>query len=153
MNRAMLIGNLCADPETRATQSGTSVVTATLATNEKYTDREGNKVDKAEFHRLVLWGRVGEILAQYCRKGSQIFIEGQIQTRKWEDKAGQTRYTTEINVRQIEMLGSARNSRESAPPTETRTQSDEPEDIPSDMNTRLPTDMGTRLPEPDDLPF
>lgn len=106
LNKVILIGNLCADPENKTTPSGANVVNVSLATNESYKDKQGNKVDKAEFHRLVFWNRTSEIVAQYCKKGSQLYIEGTLQTREWTDNDGVKKYTTEIMVRNMQMLDS-----------------------------------------------
>ncbi len=105
LNKVTLIGNLGADPETRFTQDGTCVCNIRLATTEKYKNRNGEQVEKTEWHRVVLWGRLGEIANQYLKKGSQVYIEGKIETRKWQDKDGQDRYTTEIRANEMKMLG------------------------------------------------
>lgn len=105
LNKAMLIGNLGQDPETRYTQDGTCVCNIRLATTERYKDRNGQQQERTEWHRVVLWGKLGEIANQYLRKGSRVFIEGRIETRKWQDKEGQDRYTTEIRASEMKMLG------------------------------------------------
>ena len=98
LNKVMLIGRIQPnDPELRYTQNGQPVCTFKLVTDESYKDRDGNMVERSEWHNIVFWGKAGEIISQYMKKGSQIFIEGRIQTRKYEDKDGQTRYITEIN--------------------------------------------------------
>ena len=106
LNKVMLIGNLGRDPEVRYTQSGTAVANFTLATNERWTDRDGNRQERTEWHRIVVWGKQAEIASQYLRKGRQIFVEGSLQTREWTDKEGQKRYTTEIKAFNFQMLGS-----------------------------------------------
>jgi single-strand DNA-binding protein len=106
VNKAILIGRVQPnDPELRYTQTGQAVCSFKLVTDESYKDKEGNMVERAEWHHIVAWGKAGEIIAQYAKKGSQIFIEGRIQTRKYEDKDGQTRYMTEINVSEFSFLG------------------------------------------------
>jgi single-strand DNA-binding protein len=105
LNKAMLIGNLGQDPETRFTQDGTCVCNIRVATTERYKDRNGQQQERTEWHRVVLWGRLGEIANQYLKKGSRVFIEGRIETRKWQDKEGQDRYTTEIRASEMKMLG------------------------------------------------
>jgi len=105
LNKVMLIGNLGQDPETRFTQDGTCVCNIRLATTERYKDRNGQQQERTEWHRVVLWGRLGEIANQYLKKGSRVFIEGRIETRKWQDKEGQDRYTTEIRASEMKMLG------------------------------------------------
>ena len=105
LNKAMLIGNLGQDPETRYTQDGTCVCNIRLATTERFKDRNGQQQERTEWHRVVLWGKLGEIANQYLKKGSRVFIEGRIETRKWQDKEGQDRYTTEIRASEMKMLG------------------------------------------------
>ncbi|HBX66967.1 MAG: single-stranded DNA-binding protein [Balneola sp.] len=106
LNKAMLIGNLGQDPEVRYTQSNTAVATLSIATSERYKDSNGEYQEKTEWHRVVAWGRTAEICQQYLTKGSKVYIEGPIQTRQWEDKDGQKRYTTEIKALQLTMLDS-----------------------------------------------
>lgn len=106
LNKAMLIGNLGQDPEVRYTQSNTAVATLSIATSERYKDSNGEYQEKTEWHRVVAWGRTAEICQQYLSKGSKVYIEGPIQTRQWEDKDGQKRYTTEIKALQLTMLDS-----------------------------------------------
>ena len=106
LNKVMLIGRLGQDPEVRYTQSNTAVATLNLATNERYKDSNGEYQDKTEWHRVVAWGRTAEICQQYLTKGSMIYVEGPLQTREWEDKQGQKRYTTEVKALQMTMLDS-----------------------------------------------
>ncbi len=105
LNKVLLIGNLGADPESRSMPSGGSVVNLRLATSSQWTDRDGNRQERTEWHRVVLFGRQAEIAAQYLRKGRQIFVEGRLQTRQWQDQQGQTRYTTEVVAQGFQMLG------------------------------------------------
>jgi len=104
MNKALLIGNLGSDPEVRETNGGTAVANFTVATTE-VRRKDGEREEHTEWHRVVAFGRLAEICGEYLSKGSKVFIEGRIQTRKWEDKDGGARYTTEIVVNQMEMLG------------------------------------------------
>jgi single-strand DNA-binding protein len=106
INKVILIGNLGGDPELRSTPGGTSVATFTLATNETWNDKDGAKQERTEWHRIVAWGRLAEICGQYLRKGRQVYIEGRLQTRTWEDKQGNQRKTTEVVARDMQMLGS-----------------------------------------------
>src|SRR6056300_1113472 len=106
LNKAMIIGRLGADPEVRFTQSNTAVATMNVATNERYKDSSGEMQERTEWHRVVAWGRLAEICQQYVKKGSMIYFEGPIQTREWEDKEGQKRYTTEIKALSMQMLDS-----------------------------------------------
>ena len=105
VNKVILIGNLGGDPELRQTPSGTSVATFTLATNETWTDKDGQKQERTEWHRIVAWARLAEICGQYLTKGRQVYIEGRLQTRSWEDRQGNQRKTTEIIAQNMQMLG------------------------------------------------
>ena len=105
MNKAMVIGNLGNDPEVRYTQNETPVATFSVASTERWKDSDGNKQEHTEWHRVVAWGKLAEICGKHLNKGDKVFIEGKLRTRKWEDQEGITRYTTEINARELEMLG------------------------------------------------
>jgi len=107
INKVILIGNLGADPELRYTASGTAVANFTLATREAWTSKEGSKEEKTEWHRIVAWGRLGEICGEYLAKGKRVYIEGKLRTRAWEDRDGNKRYTTEILAQTMQMLGPA----------------------------------------------
>lgn len=106
VNKAILIGRLGKDPETRYMPNSEAVTNVSLATSETYKDKNGEKVDKTDWHNLVFYRRLAEIAGEYLKKGSQIYVEGRIQTRKWQDKEGKDRYTTEIIVNEMKMLGS-----------------------------------------------
>ncbi len=107
VNKVILVGNLGADPETRAMPSGATVSNIRIATSESWKDRtSGEQQERTEWHRVVLFGRLGEIAAEYLKKGSQVYIEGSLRTRKWQDKQGQDRYTTEIIANEMQMLDS-----------------------------------------------
>jgi single-strand DNA-binding protein len=103
INKVILIGNLGADPEVRYTQNGTAVTNFRVATTESY-KKEGERQEQTEWHRVVAFGRLGEICGEYLSKGSKVYIEGRLQTRKWEDRDGNARYTTEIVAREMKML-------------------------------------------------
>ena len=105
LNKAILIGHLGRDVEMRYTPNGTAVANFSLATSEKWTDNSGDKKERTEWHRIVAFGKLGEICGEYLSKGRQVYIEGRIQTRDWEDKEGVKRYTTEIVANQMLMLG------------------------------------------------
>jgi len=106
INKVILIGHLGADPETRAMPSGTTVANLRLATTESWKDKQsGEQQERTEWHNVALFGRIGEIAAEYLRKGSQVYIEGRLRTRKWQDKEGRDRYTTEIIGNEMQMLG------------------------------------------------
>lgn len=106
VNKVILLGNLGADPEVRFTQGGQAVATFRMATSESWTDRSsGQRQERTEWHRVVAWGRLAELCGEYLRKGRQCYVEGRIQTREWQDKEGQKRYTTEIVANQVVFLG------------------------------------------------
>jgi single-strand DNA-binding protein len=105
VNKVILVGNLGKDPELKHTGSGTAVATMTVATNERYKDKNGEWQDKTEWHNVVLWSRLAEIAAEYLKKGRSVYVEGRLQTRSWEDKQGQKRYTTEIVANDLVLLG------------------------------------------------
>ena len=107
INKVILIGRLGADPEVRYTNSGTPVATFRMATSVNFTDRNGEKTEKTEWHRIVAFGRLGEICGEYLAKGRQVYIEGRLQTREWEDRDGNKRRTTEIITNTMQMLGAA----------------------------------------------
>lgn len=106
VNKVILIGRLGKDPETRYMPNGEAVTNATLATSETWKDKSGVKQEKTEWHNLVFYRRLAEIAGEYLKKGSMIYVEGKLQTRKWQDKEGKDRYTTDIVVNEMTMLGS-----------------------------------------------
>ena len=107
VNKVILIGNLGADPETRAMPSGTTVANLRVATSESWRDKQtGEQQERTEWHRVALFGRLAEVAGEYLRKGSQVYIEGSLRTRKWQDKEGKDRYSTEIVGNDLQMLGS-----------------------------------------------
>jgi len=105
VNKVILIGNLGRDPELRYTQGGSAVTNFTLATNERWRDKDGNNQERTEWHRVVVWGRSAENCAQYLQKGRSVYVEGRLQTREWEDKEGNKRQTTEVNALTVQFLG------------------------------------------------
>lgn len=105
VNKAILVGNLGRDPELRHTPNGQAVVNFTLATSENWTDKSGERQERTEWHRIVVWGKTAEMCNQYLSKGRTVYIEGRIQTREWEDKEGAKRYTTEINASTVNFIG------------------------------------------------
>jgi single-strand DNA-binding protein len=106
INKVILIGNLGQDPESRTTPGGTTVTNIRIATSESWRDKQsGEMKEQTEWHTVVLWSRLGEIAAEYLRKGSQVYIEGRLRTRKWQDKTGNDRYTTEIVAAEMQMMG------------------------------------------------
>ena len=107
VNKVVLVGNLGANPETRFTPSGTQVTTASLATDEAWTDRKGEQRRRTEWHRLVLWRRFAEVASQYLKKGSKVCVEGRLSTRSWEDDSGQRHYVTEVVVSDLKLVDGA----------------------------------------------
>lgn len=107
INKVILIGNLGNDPEVRFTPGGQAVANFNIATNERWKDKSGQPQERTEWHRIVVWGRLAELCRDYLAKGRRVYIEGRLQTRKWEDKQGQTRYTTEIVAQVLQFLDSA----------------------------------------------
>ncbi len=119
INKVILIGNLGRDPEVRYMPSGDAVANITIATTETWKDKAGEKQEQTEWHRVAMFGKTAEIAGEYLKKGSQVYIEGKLQTRKWTDKEGQERYTTEIRADRMQMLGSrSGGSERMAPPDE-----------------------------------
>jgi len=110
INKTITVGNLGQDPETRHTASGAAITNITVATSESWKDKTtGEQQEKTEWHRIVFFNRLAEIAGEYLKKGSQVYVEGKLQTRKWQDKEGNDRYTTEIVGNQLQMLGSRGN--------------------------------------------
>jgi single-strand DNA-binding protein len=132
VNKVILVGNLGTDPEVRYTPSGKAVANFSLATNEQWTNKDGEKEERTEWHRIVAWGRLGEICGEYLSKGSQVYIEGKIQTRAWEDRDGNKRYTTEIIAQTMQMLGGISRKEGEASSPEERHPVEEPISIPDD---------------------
>jgi single-strand DNA-binding protein len=124
VNKVILIGNLGADPDMRYTPSGTGVCELRLATNESWTDKSGQKQERTEWHRVVVWGKLAEIVSKYLSKGRQVYVEGRLRTRSWDDKEGNKRYTTEIIANDVQFLsggsggGGARGGGDGPPPAE-----------------------------------
>lgn len=127
VNKVILIGNLGADPEVKHLENNNAVANFNIATSETYKDKEGNKVTNTEWHRIVVWNGLAKVAEQWLKKGSQIYVEGKITTRKWEDKEGNERYTTEILCSNFTMLGSAKST-----VTENGSQNTNLEDNPDD---------------------
>lgn len=147
LNRVLLIGNLGADPETRYTTAGDAVCTIRLATTDTWKDKaSGEQKEATEWHRVVFYRRLAEIAGQYLKKGSQVYIEGRIKTKKWQDKDGQDRYTTEVEATEMKMLGSRGDSANSQP------SSDDPfAQQPTQQRQRPPATTVANLD--DDIPF
>ena len=135
VNKVILIGNLGKDPELRYTPGGQAVASFSLATGEKWRDKDGNLQDRTEWHNIVVWGRMAENAKEYLSKGRPVYIEGRIQTRSWDDKDGNKRYTTEIVTQRMQFLGGRgdQGSAPDAPPAEAPQPADlagEDDDLP-----------------------
>ncbi|MCK5505049.1 MAG: single-stranded DNA-binding protein [Thermodesulfovibrionia bacterium] len=113
VNKVILVGNLGRDPEVRYTKNGQAVASFSLATTERWTGKDGNKEEKTEWHRIVAWGKLGEICGEYLVKGKQVYIEGRLQTRDWDDKDGNKKSTTEIVANNMVMLSQAGGAQQS----------------------------------------
>ena len=142
VNKAILVGNLGSDPEIRQTGTGTPVANFSLATSENFKSRDGERQTRTEWHKVVAFGKLAEICGQYLQKGKQVYIEGRIQTRSWEDQSGNKKYTTEIIANQMVMLGRAGDAG-------SRAGGYESQEVPDG-------DGGSQVPpvdDDDDLPF
>ena len=110
INKVIVVGNLGKDPELRHTPQGQAVANFSVATSETWNDKSGSKQERTEWHRIVVWGKLGELCSKYLTKGRQVYVEGRLQTRSWDDKDGQKRYTTEIVANTVQFLGSGANA-------------------------------------------
>lgn len=149
VNKVMLIGNLGADPEIRYTPSGAAVANFRIATKDQWTTKEGEKEERTEWHKIVAWRRLGEICGEYLHKGSLVYIEGSLQTRSWEDRDGNKRWTTEIIAWRMQMLDRAGKSGE-AESVEERFPTEEP--VKAAEEPVKATEEPVDVPE-DDIPF
>jgi single-strand DNA-binding protein len=142
VNKVILVGNLGRDAELRYTTGGTAVATLNMATTETWNDKAGQKQERTEWHRVILWGKTAESLAEYLTKGKQIYIEGRLQTRQWDDREGNKRYTTEVRSDRVVLLGGGerRGGTSSERPNDSGNN-----DFQNDSNTEAVTD--------DDIPF
>lgn len=144
VNKVILIGNLGRDPEVRYTPNGMAVANVTLATSETWKDKQtGENQEKTEWHRVVMFNRLGEIAGEYLRKGSKVYIEGRLQTRKWQDKNGQDRYTTEIVADNMQMLDSKGGGG----------QADHAHSMPEKQAAEMPQADAAGASFDDDIPF
>jgi len=142
VNKAIIVGNLGRDPEVRYSASGNAIANVTVATTDSWKDRQsGERQERTEWHRVVFFNRLAEIVAEYLKKGSQVFIEGRIQTRKWEDKDGNERWTTEIVANEMQMLGGrpGSNAPAQAPaPAAAKVGADAPQPPPGEFDDEIP---------------
>ena len=139
VNKVILVGNLGKDPEVRHLENGTAVANFPIATSESYKDKNGDRQEITEWHNIVLWRGLAEIAEKYLKKGNQVFIEGKLKTRSWQDKEGNTRYTTEVVGDNMTMLGS-------------RSDSSVAQQVSKDA-AKTTTDLPISKDEGDDLPF
>ncbi len=152
LNKVLLLGNLGKDPEVRYTSSGRAVATFTLATSQQWRDQDGNDQERTEWHRVVAWGRLGEICGEYLSKGKQVFIEGRIQSREWEDQEGNKRTTVEIIANDMIMLGGGSSYQSREPGEGQRRQPSSQSRGPAQTGKK---ENGRSQPPPpeDDIPF
>jgi single-strand DNA-binding protein len=146
VNKVILIGHLGSDPTVRYTQSGSAVANFNIATTERFNNKAGEREERTEWHRIVAWGKLAEICQQYLKKGKQVYIEGRLQTRQWEDQQGQKKYTTEIVANNMQMLGRAGDTMD-VPSQDTNDYSPEPQGAPHGGGG------GGGGSDDDDLPF
>ena len=139
VNKVILVGNLGKDPEIRHLENGTAVANFTIATSESYKDKGGNRVDQTEWHNIVVWRKLAEIEESYLKKGSQIYLEGKLRTRSWEDQQGNKKYTTEVVADTFTMLGKKEVTQN-------------PENTHISSNNSKTSQEG-KIEEEDDLPF
>jgi single-strand DNA-binding protein len=144
VNKAILVGRLGRDPETRYTSGGQAVCNFTMATDETYKDRAGERQKRTEWHKIVVWSKLAEICQQYLHKGSLVYIEGRITTRQWEDKEGQKRTSTEIVASEMRMLGSRADAATAGSSTTGRS---------GDVETHASEDMPSSEISDEDIPF
>jgi len=145
INKVIVVGNLGQDPDTRYMPSGSAVTNITVATNESWKDKQtGEQKDRTEWHKVAFFGRLAEIAAEYLRKGSQVYVEGKLRTRKWQDKDGNDRYTTEIVADEMQMLGGRGGAGGGAPMRN---------DAPSQGAPSSPPPQGSSDDFDDDIPF
>lgn len=140
VNRVILLGRLGQDPELRYTPSGAAVTTLSVATNEVWKDSDGNKQERTEWHRIVLWRKLAEIAGEFLKKGSRVYIEGRLQTRSWEDKEGVKRYMTEVIADTMTMM-------------DTKAESERAAEVPPPIETEGPPPEESEPTEEDNLPF
>ncbi len=132
VNKVIVVGRLGADPELKYTQSNQTVCRLSIATSQVWKDKEGQKQERTEWHRVVVWGQMGETSSKYLTKGREVYVEGRLQTRSWEDPQGNKKYTTEIVANTVQFLGSANTTQQTTPQAEATVEPtfDSSEDIP-----------------------
>ena len=159
INKAIIVGNLGRDPEVRYASNGSAIASITVATSEQWKDKNtGEKQERTEWHRISAFGRLAEIMGEYLKKGSQVYIEGRIQTRKWQDQSGQDRYTTEIIANEMQMLGNRGGASMGSNMPEPDFNQDAPKAAPSSSGPSSSASAPSAAPAPsndfdDDIPF
>jgi single-strand DNA-binding protein len=154
VNKVILVGNLGADPETRSMPSGMTVTNIRIATSESWKDKtSGAQQERTEWHSIALFGRLGEIAAEYLRKGSQVFVEGKLRTRKWQDKQGNDRFTTEIIADNMQMLGGRAGAGAPGGGAERGAGGGAPPRDDYDQSATTPAPAGGKEDFDDDIPF
>ncbi len=154
INKVILIGNLGKDPEVRFTPSGQAVANFNIATSESWNDKTTNqKVEKTEWHRIVVWGKLGELCGEYLKKGRQCYVEGRLQTREWTDKEGQKKYTTEVVANTVQFLGGAPGGRAADAGGGYQAGGSRPESAGNESPGGSPPDEMGGPPPADDIPF
>ena len=151
VNKVILIGNLGQDPEIRYMQNGKAVANLSIATSESWNDQQGQKQEKTEWHRITAYDKLAEIIGEYVKKGSKIYVEGKLQTRKWQDQQGQDKYTTEVIINQMQMLDGKKdggNSGQSSQPARPQSTPQRPPQQPSQPQYNEPP-----VNFQDDIPF
>lgn len=147
VNKAILIGNLGRDPELKSLPSGQPVANFPIATSEKWKDKStGETKEQTEWHNIIMFGKLAEIAGQYLKKGSSVFIEGRLQTRKWQDKNGQDRYTTEIIANEMKMLGGRGDQSGSQPAQQPRSQSNQDARNKATFDAQAPAGFDDDIP-------
>jgi single-strand DNA-binding protein len=153
LNKVMLIGNTGKDPEVTTLQGGNKVAKFTVATTESYKDKSGTKVEKTEWHNVVVWGPLADIAEKYLKKGRQVYVEGKVQTRSWDDSDGKKRYATEINATSFELLGNRPAGEGSAQSSNETANTSAPAASATANNSKTSTPAPAFQDADDDLPF
>ena len=153
VNKVILVGNLGNDPEVRYSNNGAAIANISIATTDSWKDKTtGEKQEKTEWHRVVMFNRLGEIAGEYLKKGSQVYIEGRLQTRKWQDQSGQDRYTTEIVANEMQMLGGRGDNAGGGGAYQAPSQSAQQQNAPAQQN-QAPAQPAPSKDFDDDIPF
>lgn len=152
LNRVIIVGRVCADPELRETNSGTKVASFSMATNRYWTDKNNGKQEEVEFHNCVAWSKLAEVVSQYCKKGSLLLIEGRLQTREWEDKKGGKRRTTEVVVEKLQLGPKPQGTTVDPLPNSSAATNAPPAETTAKV-PEIPTEETVEDTEGDDIPF